>query len=115
MVLPEPAAQKDVVRWCRAGSERGTHVYHGSTEVTRNLLISIRYKSSLGGTNLQFPRNEHYMQCYGWWTDLVARAIDVGPVLIDSLFGCFNVNFEHECGSETTNVSCLLSCRLFVG
>ena len=93
MVFPEPAAQKDVVRRCRAGSERETHVYHGSKGATRDLLISIHYKSALGRTNLQFPRDEHYMRCYGWWSDLVARAIDVDPVLIDSLFGCFSVNF----------------------
>jgi hypothetical protein len=87
MVLPEPAAQKDVVRWCRADSmrRRASYVFRGSIEATRDLLISIRYKSSLEETNLQFPRDEHYMQCYGSWMDLVARAIYESPVVSDPL------------------------------
>jgi hypothetical protein len=77
--------KKDDVRWCWEGSGRGANVFHGPKEATLNLLISIRYKSFLERTNLQFPRDEHYMQCYGSWMDLVARAIYEDPVVIDSL------------------------------
>jgi len=67
------------------GNGTGAYVFHGSKEATRCLLISIYCKCHFERTTLLFPRDEHYRQCYGSWTDLAAKAIHEDPVVIDSL------------------------------
>jgi hypothetical protein len=67
--------------------------------------ISIRYIYYLERTRLQFPCDEHDMQCYGSWTDLAGRAIYGDLVVVDFLSGCLAYISSIDAGSETTNVS----------
>ncbi len=62
----------------------------------------------------RFPRDEHYVQCCGSLTDLVARAIYEDPVVVDSLQGRFSLDIQYRHGSEITNVSLDLRHRLLV-
>ena len=82
MLLPEPATHK--IRQAVSGREWGrAHVFHGSREA--KVSISIHYIYCLERTRLRFPCDEHDMQCYGSWTDLVGKAIYGDLVVIDSL------------------------------
>ena len=94
MVLPEPATH---TKSCQVVSEsgrsgRGAHVFHKSRGVVQNLLISNSGIYFLGRTMSRFPRDEHYVQCCGSLTDLVARAIYEDPVAVDSLQGRFSLD-----------------------
>jgi hypothetical protein len=82
MLLPEPARHKIPSVSVGQGVVHA-HVFHGPKEV--KVSISIHYIYCLERTRLRFPCDEHDMQYYGSWTDLVERAIYEDPVVIDSL------------------------------
>jgi len=55
---------------CQMESESGrgggrAHVFHKPREAVQKLLISNPGKYCLERTMSRFPRDEHYMQCYG--------------------------------------------------
>src|SRR6266478_1119522 len=85
MLLPEPAAIKDVIRWCQAAEWDRAYVFHESIGASRNLLTSIRYMCCLRKTRSPFPCDGRYMRYCGWSMDLVARAIYRDPVVTDFL------------------------------
>jgi hypothetical protein len=86
MLLPEPATNKGCYLSCvRREHGTGTHVFHESRVVTRNLLTSIPYTLFPRKTRSLFPHDGRYTQYYDSWMDPVARAIYEDPVVTDYL------------------------------